>query len=188
MPWTASGFRKHNLKASPSQAEKGARIANAVLKRGVPEGEALAIANKSIARRAGGGPIWDAAAAGPQYGFIPSSVGGRTDHLPRVPEADAFVIPADVVSALGEGNSLAGALILDQVFHGHTAKPQHSARGGATRVPVMMAGGEYVIPPRAVIAFGGGDARKGHKVLAAWVKQTRAKLVDKLKKLPGPVH
>jgi uncharacterized protein YdaT len=46
MPWTGPQFRaKHNHKLSPRQAAKGARIATAMIGRGVPEGEAIATAN-----------------------------------------------------------------------------------------------------------------------------------------------
>lgn len=57
MPWTADSFRsKHNHKLSKGQASKASSIANAMLKRGVPEGEAIATANaraegKSKAKR-----------------------------------------------------------------------------------------------------------------------------------------
>ena len=47
MPWTPSSFRsKHNKKLSPVQAKQAAAQANAMLKAGVPEGEAIATANK----------------------------------------------------------------------------------------------------------------------------------------------
>lgn len=47
MPWSAASFKaKHNHSLSGRQAGKAASIANAMLKRGVPEGEAIATANK----------------------------------------------------------------------------------------------------------------------------------------------
>ena len=46
MPWTPESFRtKHNKKLTKPQARKAASIANAMLSRGVPEGEAIATAN-----------------------------------------------------------------------------------------------------------------------------------------------
>lgn len=46
MPWTPDEFkRKHNHSLSKSGAKKASRIADAMLKRGVPEGEAIATAN-----------------------------------------------------------------------------------------------------------------------------------------------
>lgn len=46
MPWTAKTFaERHNKKLGPEQSAKAARMANAMLKSGVPEGEAIATAN-----------------------------------------------------------------------------------------------------------------------------------------------
>lgn len=51
MPWTASTFKsRHNHKLSRSQAASAAKQANAMLKAGVPEGEAIATANKRVGR------------------------------------------------------------------------------------------------------------------------------------------
>ena len=47
MPWTPESFKaKHNKSLTPAQAKKASAQANAVLRSGVPEGEAIAIANK----------------------------------------------------------------------------------------------------------------------------------------------
>ena len=47
MPWTPKSFRsKHNKKLSAPQSKKAAAQANAMLRAGVPEGEAIATANK----------------------------------------------------------------------------------------------------------------------------------------------
>ena len=47
MPWDAGSFKsKHFHDASPGQAKAAAAMANAMLKRGVPEGEAIATAIK----------------------------------------------------------------------------------------------------------------------------------------------
>ena len=51
-------------------------------------------------------------------GFINSSVAGRTDRLPLALSAESHVVPADVVSAAGQGNSLAGAKILQAALRG----------------------------------------------------------------------
>lgn len=51
MPWTGQEFgSRHNHAASPAQAASGARQANAMLRSGVPEGIAIATANKRIAK------------------------------------------------------------------------------------------------------------------------------------------
>jgi hypothetical protein len=106
-------------------------------------------------------------------GFIDSAVAGRTDHLPLAVPADSHVIPADVVSGLGQGNSLNGAHLLDTLFHSgpwglkatksrapapHRAGPQalpRLAAGGCDRTtPILAAGGEYLVRPEAVEHFG----------------------------------
>lgn len=47
MPWTGKQFAsKHNHKLSGPQANKAAKQATAMVKAGVPEGEAIATANK----------------------------------------------------------------------------------------------------------------------------------------------
>lgn len=46
MPWTPDEYKsRHNNKLGKRGARKASRIANAMLKRGVPEGEAIATAN-----------------------------------------------------------------------------------------------------------------------------------------------
>ena len=61
------------------------------------------------------------------------------------------------------------------------------ASGGATDgVPIVAAGGEYVIPPEDVVHIGGGDLDHGHKVLDAFVKKMRQKTIKTLQSLPGP--
>lgn len=61
------------------------------------------------------------------------------------------------------------------------------ADGGATDgVPIVAAGGEYVIPPEDVVHIGGGDLDHGHKVLDAFVKKMRQKTIKTLQSLPGP--
>jgi uncharacterized protein YdaT len=47
MPWTASSFRsKHNKNLTGKQAAKAAKQATAMVKAGVDEGIAIAVANK----------------------------------------------------------------------------------------------------------------------------------------------
>lgn len=146
---------------------------------GRPQEQAVAIALHTAgkARRATGGAV---------VGHLDSTVPGRTDHLDIAVPADAYVLPADIVSALGEGNTAAGAHILTQYFGG----PQHAAQmaqgGAAAPVEIRAAGGEFVIHPTSVRAVGRGDVKKGHEALDLLVKRIRAKLVKTLKKLPGP--
>lgn len=49
MPWTAESFRKrHNKGLTLGQADRAARIANALLEEGLGEGEAIATANARV--------------------------------------------------------------------------------------------------------------------------------------------
>ncbi len=114
-------------------------------------------------------------------GPIHSAVAGRTDHLPMHVPSGAYVIPADIVSAMGEGNTMAGFKHAESLFG---AQPETKAQGGA--VPIVAAGGEYVIHPDAVIRLGNGDMDVGHRALDQFVLKMRAKTVKKLKGLPGP--
>lgn len=49
-------------------------------------------------------------------GLLNSSGPGRTDTINTNVPAGAYVIPADVVSGLGEGNTLAGSAVIDKMF------------------------------------------------------------------------
>lgn len=70
---------------------------------------------------------------------------------------------------------------------GVTQSAPDYADGGATDgVPIVAAGGEYVIPPEDVVHIGGGDLDHGHKVLDAFVKKMRQKTIKTLQGLPGP--
>lgn len=114
-------------------------------------------------------------------GGLHSPVAGRTDALPISVPNGAYVIPADIVSALGQGNSQAGMRALDRMFSpGPTTLPP----GG--RVNIAAAGGEYIVPPNAVAALGNGDMKAGHAVLDTFVKQVRASTVKHLASIPGP--
>lgn len=214
-------------------------------------------------------------------GLISMAVGGRTDHIPMNVLEGSYVLPADIVSGLGEGNTLAGAKLVDNMFghNSHTGGVPHKAGGGSTSfipksvkadlksltdlpmdvilgvsgkdfagsdlinqgfnsgpfgvserlpqfasaprpsapndipslssqlkvnpletaarggaimsgkyrpVPIVAAGGEYVIHPDIVDKLGNGSMDKGHDYLDHFVKYVRKHLVKTLSKLPGP--
>jgi hypothetical protein len=138
-------------------------------------------------------------------GLIDSHVPGRTDKIPMKVPPGSFVLPADIPSALGQGNTKAGAEILKKMFthsaygleppkiHGQAFHyPQsimhhHKADGGKTdHVPIITAGGEWVIPNDIVHAIGHGDMKKGHAVLTKFVLNVRKELIKKLKSLKPP--
>lgn len=67
------------------------------------------------------------------------------------------------------------------------AQRTRKAGGGASSgVPIVAAGGEWVIPPEHVRHVGGGDLDMGHKVLDAFVHRVRSELIGTLRKLPPP--
>ena len=117
-------------------------------------------------------------------GPIHSAVAGRTDHLNMHVPSGAYVIPADIVSALGEGNTMAGFRAVKIMFEKAAG---HKAGGEVGEpVPIVAAGGEYVLTPDEVSWIGKGDLDAGHRALDQWIKETRAEHIQTLKKLPGP--
>lgn len=180
-----------------------------------------------------------------QEGMIHSSIPGRTDRLPMNVRAGSYVLPADIPSALGQGNSAAGGQILKSMFSSgpYGMKTMHSAgrsgmslaprlprapamrqprvfqfggpinieyprgfpeigraawqyqnqrqrggeaEGGDSHVPIIAAGGEYIIHPEVVRDIGHGNIKHGHNVLDKFVLKVRARNIKTLKKLPGP--
>lgn len=141
-------------------------------------------------------------------GPLKSDVPGRTDHLPISVKSGAYVIPADIVSGMGQGNSEAGHKILADMFASGPygiklpsakrgklsgAKARKTsfrkrafADGGA--VPIMAAGGEYVVDPETVTEIGDGDIERGHDILDAFVNKTRQGIISELKQLPPPAR
>lgn len=121
-------------------------------------------------------------------GLLHSAVAGRTDHLKVNVPAGSYVIPADVVSGTGEGNTLSGARILQHIFEGDGAELPERAKGGGVDppVPILGAGGEYVVHPQH-LARKFGTVSNGHKVMDKWVVQKRKQIAQEMLKLPGPV-
>lgn len=151
-----------------------------------------------------------------RQGMIKSSVPGRTDKINMNVPGGSYVIPADIVSALGEGNSMAGSNILSKMFASNPygankgpygmnlprakagtarigtrksslTKIRKFAEGGsANPAPIVVAGGEYTILPETVAHLGGGDIDLGHDILDSFIKQVREKNIQTLKGLKPP--
>lgn len=125
-------------------------------------------------------------------GFLHSTGAGRADTLPRAVGAESHVIPADVVAGLGDGNSLAGAAVMNKILStGPFGTPlrRHRADGGGVepeKVPVQLSGGEYVVSPDQVQQWGGGDVGKGHRAIDKFILSVRKHSIAKMKKLPPP--
>lgn len=116
-----------------------------------------------------------------KHGALRHDGPGRTDDLEISVPGESFVLPADIVSSIGQGNTAAGFKILEQMF---PEQPVERAQGGG--IPIVAAGGEFVVHPEHVKRIGGGDVKKGHRELDKFVKLIRAKTIRALRKLPGP--
>lgn len=146
-----------------------------------------------------------------RQGALHSPVPGRTDALPVTAKQGAYVVPADVVSGLGQGNTMAGTKTLEAMFktapYGtkmpHMRRPslptgnrrnRGFAEGGEISdfgqnpdgVDIMAAGGEFIIPPESVAEIGGGDIQHGHDILDAFVQKVRGDTIATMQQLPGP--
>lgn len=160
----------------------------------------------ALRRAAGGGvgtPPWYTRNAARMMerssGWLSSPVPGRTDRLALNARAGSYVIPADVVSGIGQGNTHAGVANLDRMFksgpygaaiprlpRGHMPRPPRPPRFAAGgHVPIMAAGGEYIIEPDAIMRQF-GNIEFGHKVLDKFVNDARQQTIKDMQRLPGP--
>lgn len=182
------------------------RVARKLATGGLPEGlpPAQGMPGMSPQGSPGIGPTFQ--------GPIVTGVAGRTDRHKMDVAPGSYVVPADVVSHLGENNTLAGQRVLDHMFpappqgwkppnqvkvkkpHKPSAMKPHKPHadggdsgdgGGGEPVKIIAAGGEYVIPPEN-IAFKFGDLDHGHQSLDQFVLATRKKHIQKLQSLPAP--
>lgn len=148
----------------------------------------------------------------PSMHLISSSVPGRTDRIPMRARTGSYIIPADVVSGLGQGNTSAGAKMWGQtVAHAigpygmQNAMKRRTLKAPSIRMPtprvkyqqggevddeytpIITAGGEIAIDPEIVEELGGGDAEAGKRMLAESVTKVRKQVISHLKSLPRPV-
>ncbi|NBS71740.1 hypothetical protein EBT31_22925, partial [bacterium] len=102
------------LKRGKSSKTISANISE-MIHAGHPRDQAIAAALNMARRSATGGSI---APANKKIfsGAIVSQVAGRTDHLPVHVASGSYVIPADIVSAMGEGNTTAGFKVAKSIF------------------------------------------------------------------------
>ena len=102
-------------------------------------------------------------------------------------ESGSFVLPADVVSHAGDGNTNAGVFRLNKMFGGGSA---YYALGGGVKGPTgglddlrqttidgkraaALSDGEYVVPRYAVSRLGGGSNKEGAEKLYNFMKNIR---------------
>jgi len=156
---------------------------------GHPQKQAIAAALETARKSAAGGSRMMSRMNGPadgkiHSGAIDSPVAGRTDHLPVHVASGSYVIPADIISAMGEGNTAAGFKVAKMIFANTSGRALPEA--DESPVPVVVAGGEFILTPAEVANIGDGSMEDGHKILDEFVKMYRAKTIKTLKGLPGP--
>ena len=137
---------------------------------GRPQKQAVAIALHNADKKQGGGGVATAQKLGKHYaagGFVNSTVPGRTDRIPTSVMSDSYIIPADIISALGQGNSLAGAHIMDAILktgpYGSSVQP-HRTGNDIPRAPDAYRETQQPMPD---VGMASGGMAKGGKKLKA---------------------
>ena len=190
---------------------------------GHPQKQAVAAALRvadEMSKRAPGGEISQTPWFERQESFNLSHKGpllgptmGRADKVNTSVPNNSFVVPSHVVSALGQGNSMAGHTVLGQMFPPSkvaASKPNFpklppapkmgslkpvkmpgmkdgGSRENHTPVKVALSDGEFVVEPEHVLAVGHGDYKRGHDILRKFCIHVTHKTIDDLKKMPKPV-
>lgn len=156
-------------------------------------------------------PMWEAHQAARNLsrdtyhasGLFHGDTAGRTDRLPRSVPVNSFVMPADVVSGLGQGSTLAGAKIMDGILSsgpfGTKLRGHHADGGNADEgvSHVMVASGEYLVGRDKVEALGNRmrrakkskkrtDLEAGHEALRGLVEKVRGAQKKFLSNAPKP--
>ena len=158
-------------------------------------GGPLAKASNAIGLRPVGSGGGSGGGSGPNYGgVIGGMVGGPVGYLAGSLIGGKATGPADFINGGGlgaagdtfKGGPTSGAMNLLGVtpYASGMSTGGHVHDGDA--VPIVAAGGEYVIPPEDVQHLGKGSLEDGHKLLDAFVKKMRKKTIRTLQSLPGP--
>jgi len=103
----------------------------------------------------------------------------------------AFIVPADVISHLGNGSSEAGMRIVQERLKGRPIKGPGDGMSDsipttiAGKQPARVANEEAEIPPEVVAALGGGSLEKGAKKLYEMMDKIRQDRTGKKKQAPA---
>ena len=128
------------------------------------------------------------AAFGRGSGLIHGATGGRADAIPTFLPRGGYVIPADVVSGLGQGNTAAGGVhFKTMIGTAHAGFPAAKFASGGV-VPARVSAGEYFVHPRHVVAIGKGDIEHGHRILGHIVAAVRSKVAQHAVNAPPPAQ
>jgi hypothetical protein len=129
-------------------------------------------------KRAKGGKV--------HVGPIMGDTGGRADKVPMHVPNGAYVLTADHVSGMGEGNTHAGMKKLADIFP--KSKPSLMRQLPHDQaVPIYAADGEFVVSPDD-IRDRFGDLDHGHRSLDKWQTAERKKLIHTLATLAPPAQ
>lgn len=121
-------------------------------------------------------------------GYVKNLASGGTVGIAQIPKfqaggemsSDAFVVPADVVSALGNGSTDAGVRALNE-YLGMAMHIEGEGDGLSDDVPATIEGeqparvadGEVYVPPEVVAELGDGDPEKGAAKLYVMMDKIR---------------
>lgn len=116
-------------------------------------------------------------------GAVDGDHGGRADTRAVALPKNGYVIPADIVSAIGDGNTDAGFRRLKARFGAERPIGRY-AKGGT--VQANVSDGEFIVTPDQVAKLGRGSLKNGHSILNMLVKQIREANIRKLQSIPDP--
>ena len=118
---------------------------------------------------------------GGTVGPLMGATGGRADKLPLTVPDHSHVIPADVVSALGQGNTTRGMHVLAKMF-----PPDKGEAITKRSTKIMASDGEFIVTPSNVLKRGKGNMEDGHTMLDHFIVHVRQLNIHHLKNIPAP--
>lgn len=114
--------------------------------------------------------------------YLKGDESGQADNIyVKVPE-HTFIIDAQTVSLIGDGNSENGKLRLEEMVKQIPSFKVENLRD----VDCALAAGEYAITPEKVAGYGNGDIRKGIEILKSFVKEIKKYKKLEVKTIPKP--
>lgn len=121
-------------------------------------------------------------------GLVGGISSGRADKVHVSVPHGAYVVPADVVSGMGQGNTAAGGTMLARMMP--KSPGLHFAAGGIAGepgpVPIQVSPGEFVVHPAHVAAIGGGNPQAGSAALDQMVQGVRQQNMQVAAGMPPP--
>jgi hypothetical protein len=112
-------------------------------------------------------------------GMIEGKEGGQADNRPRTLKEGDYIVDATTVSLLGDGNTQAGKVFLDNfvnkfgnIKHKY-AKGEKVSKIQVRDVPALVSDGEYHINRDIVSSVGRGDNNKGAAIIKKMINNIR---------------